>query len=60
LDARILMKMKGYPRSNLGRRSTNGRPGARPLGSVWPKQSAMGTMATGFRELKFALHVTKL
>jgi hypothetical protein len=28
LDARILMKTKGYPRSNLGHRLTNGQPGA--------------------------------
>jgi hypothetical protein len=31
LDAPILMKTKGYPRSNPGRQSTNGRPGARLL-----------------------------
>jgi hypothetical protein len=28
LDAQILMKTKGYPRSNLGHRLTNGQPGA--------------------------------
>jgi hypothetical protein len=30
------------------------------LGSVQPKQRAVGTMAAGLRELKLALQVTKL